>query len=311
MFLRGVAWGGVVRWWLLVMWGSVRCGGWNGGHEESDEAPRRFFFAWWSFSTLQKETFLSYLNDLIQCMLFSSPPPFGWWCFSLDRRKPDLSDLHTWVQVNGLIQFFPVERGTLLHRRRERSTTQMKAGSNVPPPKRREGRKQRHPQDRGREAPPLKRRRDKAAPPTQGRKNSTSPKGDGTTFGFALLSPSLLLCGGVFSSHSSGWRCLPSPLSLSFSLSLFLAWCCFFPSPPPSGWWWHSFPFPSLRGGVSQHPSLTWCNTCCLIRLCHWVGIDFQNLTWRRRSEAPPPKGGGEERSTSPKKARNHPKNVG
>ena len=149
-----------------------------------------------------------------------SPSTFGLVVLLARQKETWLSDLHTGVQVNGLIHFFPVERGTLPHRRRERSTTQMKAGSNVPPPRRREGRKQRHPQDRGGEAPPLKRRRDKAAPPTQGRKNSTSPKGDGTTFGIVLLSASLLLCGGVFSSPSSGWRCLPSPLSLSFSLSL-------------------------------------------------------------------------------------------
>ena len=113
------------------------------------------------------------------------------------------------------------------------------------------------------------------------------------SFCVVVFSPLLLLVGDVF----------------SLSLSL-LAWCCFFPSPPPSGWWC-SFPFPSLRGGVSQHPSLTWCNTCCLIRLRHWVGIDFENLTWRRRSEAQPPKGGGEERSTSPKGPWTTPRTLG
>ena len=36
-----MAWRGSV--WLWWCGKSVRCGGWNGGHEESEEAPRRFF----------------------------------------------------------------------------------------------------------------------------------------------------------------------------------------------------------------------------------------------------------------------------
>ena len=232
---RGVAWFGVV----VVMWGSVRCGGWNGGHEESEEAPRLFFYVV-VFSTLQKETFSSYLNDLIQCMLFSSSPLLaggasrstegnliewfthwssGQWFNPIFHQ---LSDAHCYIEEGNAAPHKWRREATYHHPKGERdeSTATQKI----------EGEKHHHPNGGG----------DKAAPPTQGRKNSTSPKGDGATFGFVLLSPSLLLCGGVFSSPSSGWRCF---FSLSFGVMLllhlsssswvvvlfslpYIAWCC-------------------------------------------------------------------------------------
>ena len=60
--------------------------------------------------------------------------------------------------------------------------------------------------------------------------------------------------------------------------------------------------FPSLRGVVSLLLSLTWCNTHCSIRLCHWVGADVSKLSSRRRSKAPPPEGGVGERCHHPKR---------
>ena len=71
-----MAWRGSV--WLWWCGKSVRCGlfeCWSRGEWGSIHA--RLFFAWWCFSTLHEETFLSYLNDVIQFMLFSSPSTFG------------------------------------------------------------------------------------------------------------------------------------------------------------------------------------------------------------------------------------------
>ena len=242
------------------------------------------------------------------------PSTFGLVVLLARQKETWLSDLHTWIQVNDLIQvLIPVERRTLLHRRRGNAAPhkwRRRATYHHPKGERDEstathkiegekhhhsnggGIKQHHPHKGGKTAPAQR-----VMEPLLGLYCSLLP-----SFCVVVFSPLLLLVGGV---------CLPLSLSLFFPLSLsLLAWCCFFPSPPPSGWWC-SFPFPSVRGGVSQHPSLTWCSTCCSIRLCHWVGIDFQNLTWRRRSEAPPPKGGGEERSTSPKGPGTTPRTLG
>ena len=176
-----MAWFGVV----VVMWGLEW---WSRGERGRFHTV---FFNGFGVATLQKETFLGYLNDVIQFMLFSplhlwagaalSLPVVGWWCFLascvLDGGAFPSAVFGWWC---------------------------------------------------------------------------CSPY-----FSVVVFSPLLHLVGGVFPSLSL------SPLT----------WCCFLPSPLPSGWW-HSFPSPSLRGAVSLLLSLTWCNTCCSINLCHWVGTD-------------------------------------
>ena len=74
-FVRGMVWRGLV----VVMWGSVRCG-FGMLVTRRVRKHHHSFFAWWCFSTLHEQTFLSYLNDVIQFMLFSHPPPLGWCC---------------------------------------------------------------------------------------------------------------------------------------------------------------------------------------------------------------------------------------
>ena len=180
MFLRGVAWFGVV----VVMWevGALWRLEWWSRRERGSSTPF-FFFAWWCFAILQKETFLGYLNDVIQFMLFSSPP------LLVGGASPSSEgNLIEWfTHLNSgqwLNPSFNPSWATHIATSKEGSgTTQMTAGSNVPPPKRRKGRKHHHPEDRapnggGDKAPPSRKEtEEKASPPTRRRKKQHQPKG--------------------------------------------------------------------------------------------------------------------------------------
>ena len=145
MFLRGVAWRGVVRCGcgdvgVGVLWRFE----WWSRRERGSSTP--FFLRGGVFHPPKGNVLKlpKWFNSMHAAFL---PSTFGLVVLLARQKETWLSDLHTGVQVNDSIQFFPSwathtatsKEGTQHHTNEggeQRTTTQKERGTKAPPPKR-------------------------------------------------------------------------------------------------------------------------------------------------------------------------------